>query len=99
MAGETVWRRADYERELLSSFARLAGRRAPGLSDDDRDREYAAQEIFYTALTRFEGAVKEAHPLTQLRADALGDLLAALCDAAPDRARWTHAILEAVHND
>ena len=92
-------RRADYEREVLSSFARLAGRRAPGLSDDDRDREYEAQAIFYAALSRFEGAVIEARPLTALRADALGDLLAALADAAPDRARWTHAIMEAVHND
>jgi hypothetical protein len=71
--------RAAYERDVLSSFARLGGKRAPGLSDEDR-------------------AVKEAHPLTGLRADALSDLLAALSDAAPDRARWTHAITEAVHN-
>jgi len=92
-------RRAAYEREVLSSFARLAGRHAPGFSDDDRDREYKAQAIFYAALTRFEGAVREAHPLTALRADALGDLLAALADATPDRARWTHAILEASHHD
>jgi len=90
--------RAAYERDVLSSFARLGGKRAPGLSDEDRDREFEAQQIFYAALTRFEGAVKEAHPLTGLRADALSDLLAALSDAAPDRARWTHAITEAVHN-
>ena len=94
-----AWRRAEYERDVLSSFARLAGRRAPGLSDDDRDREFEAQEIFYAALARFEGAVKHAHPLTALRSDALGEVLAALSDAAPDRARWTHAIMEAVHND
>ena len=92
-------RRADYERDVLSSFARLAGRQRPGLSDDDRDREFEAQQIFYVALARFEGAVQEAHPLTTLRADALSDLLAALCDTAPDRARWTHAITEATHND
>ena len=91
--------RADYERDVLSTFARLAGRRAPGLSDEDRDREFQAQEIFYAALARFEGAVKEAHPLTALRTDALADLLAALSDTAPDRARWTHAIMEALQND
>ena len=88
--------RAAYERDVLSSFARLGTK--PGLSDEDRDHEFEAQQIFYAALTRFEGAVKEAHPLTGLRADALSDLLAALSDAAPDRARWTHAITEAVHN-
>ena len=93
------WSRADYERELLSGFARLGGRRTPGLSDEDRDREFEAQEIFYAALARFEGAVKEAHPMTALRADALTDLLAALSDSAPDRARWTHAITEAVHDE
>ena len=92
-------RRAAYERDVLSSFARLAGRRGPGLSDDERDREFQAQEIFYAALVRFEGALNEAHPLTSLRADALTDLLGALADAAPDRARWTHAITEAIHND
>ena len=94
-----AWRRAEYERDVLSSFARLAGRRKPGLSDDDRDREFQAQEIFYAALARFEGAAKEVHALTALRTDALTELLDALCDTAPDRARWTHAIMEAVHND
>jgi hypothetical protein len=94
-----AWRRADYERDVLSSFARLAGRKPPGLSDDDRDREFQAQQIFYAALTRFEDAVKQAHPLTALRTDALSQLLDALCDTAPDRARWTHAIMEAVHGD
>jgi hypothetical protein len=88
--------RAAYERDVLSSFARLG--RAPGLSDEDRDHEFEAQRIFFAALTRFEGAVKEAHPLTQLRAGALTDLLAALSDAVPDRARWTHAITEAIHD-
>jgi len=43
--------------------------------------------------------VKEAHPLTALRADALTDLLAALADGTPDRARWTHAITEAIHGE
>ena len=94
-----AWRRAEYERDVLSSFARLAGRRDPGLSDDDRDREFEAQEIFYTALARFEDQVRQAHPLTALRADALSELLDALSDTAPNRARWTHAITEAIHND
>lgn len=96
---EDVMDRAAYERDVVSSFARLGSRRAPGLSDDDRDREYQAQQIFYAALTRFEGAVKEAHPLTALRADALSDVLAALSDTTPDRARWDHAITEAVNGD
>ena len=91
--------RAAYERDVLSAFARLAGRRAPGLSDEDRTNEFQAQEIFYAALARFEGAVKEAHPLTALRTDALTDLLAGLADATPDRERWTHAIMEAIHDD
>jgi hypothetical protein len=94
-----AWRRAEYERDVLSSFARLAGRRTPGLSDDDRDREFQAQDIFYAALTRFEAAVKEAHPLTALRTNALTELLDAISDTAPDRARWTHAIMEACHDD
>ena len=94
-----AWRRAEYEREVLSVFARLAGRRAPGLSDDDRDREYRAQEIFYAALARFESAVREAHPLSELRGGALCDLLAGLADATPDRAQWDHAIEEAIHGD
>ncbi len=93
------WRRAAYERDVLSSFARLRGRTPPGLSDQDRDREYRAQEIFYAALSRFESAVREAHPLSALRGGMLADLLAGLADATPDRAQWDHAIEEAIHGD
>jgi hypothetical protein len=90
--------RRDYERQVLSTFARLAGSRAPGLSDADRDGEHRAQQIFYGALARFRTAVTDAAPLTDLRKDALADLLAGLDDTTPDRRAWDEAIAEAVRN-
>lgn len=84
-----------YEQDVLSTFARLAGRRAPGIADEDRDGEYRAQDIFYTALDRFRAQVKDAAPLTDLRRDALADLIAALDDTTPDRRAWDEAIMEA----
>lgn len=91
----TAWRRHDYEQEVLSSFARLAGRRAPGISDETLSGEYRAQQIFYAALERFRADVANATPLTDLRRDALGDLLAGLEDTTPDRRAWDEAIMEA----
>lgn len=88
-----------YEQDVLSGFARLAGRRAPGLSDQDRDGEYRAQSLFYAALARFRREVEGAAPLTDLRRDALGDLLAGLDDTTPDRRAWDEAIAEARHGD
>ena len=90
--------RGAYEREVLSGFARLAGRCAPGLSDADRDREYRAQQLFYGALDRFRGAVETAAPLTELRKRALADLLSGLADATPSRTAWDEAIAEAIHH-
>jgi hypothetical protein len=91
--------RQAYERGVLSAFARLAGRRAPGLSDADRDREYRAQRLFYAALDRFRGAVETAAPLTELRKDALADLLSGLADTTPSRTAWDEAIAEANYAD
>src|SRR5664279_2434182 len=88
--------RRDYEHQVLSTFARLAGR--PGLSDADRDGEHRAQQIFYGALACFRAAVTDAAPLTDLRKDALADLLAGLDDTTPDRRAWDEAIAEAVRN-
>ncbi len=88
--------RRDYERQVLSTFARLAGR--PGLSDADRDGEHRAQQIFYGALASFRTAVTDAAPLTDLRKDALADLLAGLDDTTPDRRAWDEAIAEAIQN-
>ncbi len=90
----TARARHAYEQDVLSTFARLAGRRAPGISDADRDGEYRAQQIFYTALDRFRSQVADASPLTDLRRDALGDLLANLDDTTPDRRAWDEAIME-----
>lgn len=87
--------RQDYEQEVLSTFARLAGRRAPGISDETRGGEYRAQQIFYTALARFRAQVQDASPLTDLRRDALSDLLANLDDTTPNRRAWDEAIHEA----
>jgi hypothetical protein len=84
-----------YEQDVLSTFARLAGRRAPGISDETRDGEYRAQQIFYTALDRFRAQIANATPLTDLRRDALGDLIATLDDTTPDRRAWDEAIMEA----
>jgi len=86
--------RQAYETEVLSTFARL-GSRTPGISDSDRDNEYRAQRIFFAALAGFKRDVENARALTELRKDALGDLLDALCDATPDETAWDEAIIEA----
>jgi hypothetical protein len=91
--------RRAYERDVLSVFARLAGRRAPGLSDQDRDNEHRAQQTFYDALTRFRAEAIAASVLSELRRGALGDLVAGLDDATPDRTAWDEAIAEAVYGD
>jgi hypothetical protein len=88
-----------YERDVLSAFARLAGKRAPGLADADREGEYRAQQIFYAALARFQGAVESAAPLTELRKDALAELLSGLADTTPSRRAWDEAIAEAARGD
>jgi hypothetical protein len=87
-------RRQAYEVEVLSTFARL-GRAAPGISDADRDHEYRAQQMFFSALDVFKSEVQTAAALTELRKDALGELLATLSDAAPDALAWDEAIAEA----
>jgi hypothetical protein len=87
--------RRAYEQNILSTFARLAGRRTPGLSDADRDGEHRAQQMFYGALARFRAEVQGARPLTDLRQGALADLLAGLDDTTPDRRAWDEAIAEA----
>ena len=91
--------RQAYERAVLSSFARLAGRRAPAIADEERDGEIRAQQIFYAALAPFRACVTEAAALTAARADALHDLLAGLADATPDRKAWDEAIAEAYRGD
>ena len=91
--------RRSYEQEILSTFARLAGHRAPGIPDEDRDGEYRAQNIFYAALARFRVSVADASPLTDLRRDALGELMAVLDDGTPDRRAWDEAIIEARRDD
>lgn len=93
----TAWRH-DYEQDVLSTFARLAGRRAPSISDETRDSEYRAQQIFYAALDRFRADVANASPLTDLRRDALGDLLDTLTDTTPDRRAWDEAIMGAIND-
>jgi hypothetical protein len=87
--------RRAYEQNVLSTFARLAGHRAPGLSDADLGGEHRAQQMFYGALARFRAAVEDVSPLTDLRKDALADLLAGLDDTTPDRRAWDEAIAEA----
>ena len=91
----TAWRRHDYEQDVLSSFARLGGRRAPGIADETCDGEYRAQRSFYAALERFRADVADAAPFTELRRDALGDLLDGLADTTPDRRAWDEAIMGA----
>ena len=88
-------RRQAYERNVLSTFARLAGRRAPGIADEERDGEVRAQRIFYDALDHFRAHVQQAAPLTDLRRNALDDLLTSLDDTTPDRRAWDEAIAEA----
>ena len=87
-------RRQAYEVEVLSTFARL-GRAAPEISDADRDHEVQAQRMFFSALDAFKSDVQTAASLTELRKDALSDLLATLSDATPDATAWDEAIAEA----
>ena len=63
--------------------------------DDDRDDEVQAQRMFFTALDAFKSEVRSAAALTELRKDALSDLLATLSDATPDATAWDEAIAEA----
>jgi hypothetical protein len=88
-----VDRRQAYEVEVLSTFARL-GRAAPEISDADRDHEYRAQRMFFSALDAFKSQVQTAAALTELRKDALGELLATLSDATPDAMAWDEAIAD-----
>jgi hypothetical protein len=88
-----VDRRQAYEVEVLSTFARL-GRAAPELSDADRDHEYRAQRMFFTALDAFKSEVHTAAALSELRKDALSELLATLSDATPDATAWDEAIAD-----
>ena len=83
-----------YEVEVLSTFARL-GRAAPEISDTDRDHEFQAQRIFFSALDAFKSEVQTAATLSELRKDALGELLAILCDATPDPTAWDEAVAAA----
>ena len=87
-------RRRAYERELLSTFANIA-RRAPELSDADRDGEYRAQRVFFAALEEFKAQVNDALRSTSLRRDALTEMLAGLDDAAPDPLAWDEAVSDA----
>ena len=87
-------RRQAYELEILSTFARF-GTRTPELSDADRDHEFLAQKIFFPALADFRREVESAAALTNLRKDALSDLLVALSDATPDADAWDEAIMAA----
>jgi len=92
-APPSEWRRA-YERELLSTIANIA-RRAPELSDADRDGEFRAQQVFFAALAEFKTQVNDALLSTALRKDALTELLAGLDDTAPDRAAWDETVSDA----
>ena len=84
-------RRQAYEVEVLSTFARL-GRTTPELSDADRDHEFRAQRILFSALDTFKSEVQTAAAFTELRKDALDELLATLADATPDATAWDEAI-------
>ena len=84
-------RRQAYENEVLATFSRL-GSRPPEISDEECEREYRAQRIFFTALISFRRDIESAAALSELRKDALGDLLNVLRDAAPDRHAWDEAI-------
>ena len=83
-------RRQAYELEILSTFSRLGA--TPELSDADRDDEFLAQKTFFAALADFRRDVESARSLTNLRKDALSELLATLSDAAPDATAWDEAI-------
>jgi len=96
---ETQVAMAKYNAQVIDMVADLfvrpgmpQPRRDPATSDEDRDGEYRAQEIFYAALARFRSEVRLALPLTDLRQEALGDLLAGLDDLRPDRGAWDEAI-------
>ena len=86
--------RQDYEREILSTFARIA-RGEPGISDADKNGEYAAMKVFYPALEAFLTAVKFCAENSDLRGDMFRDILQSLEDNAPDAEIWEEAIINA----
>jgi len=85
--------RQQFEMEAIEAIvAPFRSKPLPSLSDEDKGNEWRAQRKFYEALGVFRSAVQDAQALTDLRKDALGDLLNALSDETPDAIAWSEAI-------
>lgn len=89
--------RQEYERDVVATVTELfirpgMPRPTPSLSDEDKGNEWKAQRVFFEALGEFRSKVQDAQALTDLRKDALGDLLNALSDETPDAIAWSEAI-------
>jgi len=88
----------EYESEVIETVTELfvramsQSRPIPALSDEDKGNEWKAQRMFFEALGEFRSKVQDAQALTDLRKDALGDLLNALSDETPDAIAWSEAI-------
>lgn len=96
---ETQLRMAKYNADVIDKVTELFARPGmprpkpvPALSDADKDNEWKAQRVFFEALGEFRSKVQDAQVLTDLRKDALGDLLNALNDETPDAIAWSEAI-------
>lgn len=89
--------RSVYERAVLSTIERIA-RGEPGISDADRNGEYAAMKVFYPALEAFRTAIRFCAENSDLRGDMFRDILQSLEDNAPDQAIWDEAISDARRN-
>ena len=83
--------RSVYERELLSTIARIA-RGEPGISDADSNGEYEAQRHFYAALGGFRDIVTQCANLSDIQRDNFNELLAVMEDYCPDRESWDEKI-------
>jgi hypothetical protein len=86
-----------YERELLDRVVSLFPRpmpAAPRLDIADIARELSAQKLFYTALAEFRSKVQDIILLTDLRKEALTELLAWVDDCVPEERVWNEAINE-----
>jgi hypothetical protein len=77
----------DTVRDLTAPF-----RAVPALSDVDRDAEWTAQNILYAVLNEARPKLLNAAALSDLRREAIQDLIAAIDDARPDRGAWDEAI-------
>lgn len=87
MSDEVFWNAANRDRYRAFGMAN-------GLCDQAAALEIAAQDLFFPALARFQGAVRRAAALSGLKRQDFHYLLDALDDYTPNRARWNEQLAQ-----